>query len=217
MDHYKLFVALAALGFVMMSESGAVAQSDLGPSNPMELAVALANARVPAGIVIPDAALASYRTTFPGAQVSADVLNAGLVERVTRFKTPLQVERRGQVWVMQAQSVPADIANRLSSSRYLANTVKSSASHAVFNFVAGLLQETEVTGVLGAGSLPDETCPLQAPVELGAGPTSIVTMLNETVRQAPGLVWFVTYDAKVEQMAIGVVCPGGQYTKMLLR
>jgi hypothetical protein len=58
----------------------------------------------------------------------------------------------------------------------------------VFNFVVGLLQEKEVTGVLGTGLQRDETCPMRLPVELGRGPTSVLGLLNGIVQQAGGLV-----------------------------
>jgi hypothetical protein len=214
MNSHRLCSTILMVILAFAAGGTVVAQPGTAPDNPMELAVALANAKVPAGMVVPDTALSRYRTGFGSA--SAATLNADLPETVKRLDTPMQLDRRGEVWVMQAPDVPAEIAERLQRPRYLATPIKSTASHAVFNVVAGLLQDREVSGVLGTGLQPDQQCPLQVPVALAAGPTSVLGLLNQTVRQAPGLVWFISYDSERSKMAIGVVCPGGHYTKMIL-
>ena len=117
---------------------------------------------------------------------------------------------------MQAADVPAGLVERLQRPRFLAAPLKSTASHAVLTFIGGLLQDKEITGMVGGGVQPDQRCPLQVTVELPSGPTSIVQLLNDAVRQAPGLVWFVSYAPDSDQKTIGVVCPGGQSFKMML-
>jgi len=217
MGHRRVLRTLVALIVAVTFERVVIAQPGPGPSNPMELAVALANAKVPAGIILPDAALGAYRSSFPEAHASAEALGGTIVNTAAGFAVPLAAQRQGRVWIMQAASAPADVADKLHRVRSHTTPIRVTASRAVFNVVAGLLQEKEVSGVLGTGSLPDDRCPLQQPVELNVGEASVVALLNQTVEQAPGLVWFVTYDVDRSEMAVGVVCPGGQYFKMILQ
>ena len=63
-QHY-LKSAVSAVALVCVMVGAEAAQSKRTPSSAMELAVVLANAKVPAGMIVPDEALSRYQTILP--------------------------------------------------------------------------------------------------------------------------------------------------------
>ena len=77
--------------------------------------------------------------------------------------------------------------------------------------VVKALSGKEPAGIIGTGSFPGPECPLGRPVRLTAGSTSATRMLDEIVKQVPGLMWFVTYDTEAPHygLQVGFLCADG--------
>jgi hypothetical protein len=81
----------------------------------------------------------------------------------------------------------------------------------MFKGVLGAVRGREPQGWLGGGLRPSPECSLDRPIQLPDGSVTVIQVLDEVVRQVPGLVWFVSYqpEAADGDVRFGLICSNG--------
>jgi hypothetical protein len=177
-----------------------------------ELATVLAQRKVPTGVLVPEA------LWKPTIRVSPPSIAIPVLLRELNARNP-SVEAIDVAGVIRVASrrIPPPLEEVLERERYLDAPVRETTVRAVF-FVAGdLLRGTHSTGVLGSGPEPGPECPANQQVDIPAGPTTVLAILDAVVRQRPGAVWLITYDeaAPLASLGAGLVCADGWWTVSL--
>ena len=83
------------------------------------------------------------------------------------------------------------------------------------SMAATAIRGGESRGIIGTGPMPDPESALVKRVHLPKGSYSALRILDEVVRQATGVVWFVTYNAGAgkSQLRLGLMdATGGNMT-----
>ena len=189
-----------------------------GPStSPLELAADLARRGVPGGFVVLARELGdvSSKSSRPAPAGALQSLEAGVTATLDQFNAAgshyQATSADGFVHVRSVRE-PDDLRRTLERQVRIDQSSELSAGDAVFMRVVKALSGKEPLGIIGTGSFPDgPKCPLDRRVRITAGWTSATRMLDEIVRQVPGLTWLVTYDADAPYygLEVGLVCGDG--------
>jgi hypothetical protein len=209
----------AVLTFVLFLTGGAVVSlaQALGPStSPRELAADLARHGVPGGIVVMNSEFGDV-SSLSARRAPADALRSldgGVSARVNQFNAVgSQYHATAGDGFVHVRSVrePDDLRQVLERNVQVDESAGLSARDAVFMRVVKALSGKEPQAIIGTGAFPGSECPLDRPVHVPAGWTSVTRMLDDIVKQVPGLVWLVTYDIDAPNygLEVGLVCGGG--------
>jgi hypothetical protein len=74
-------------------------------------------------------------------------------------------------------------------------------------------------GIVGSGLPPPPSCPLGTTVRVSMAGVSLGGVLNEIVRQEPGIAWALTYDSNPAptKLSLEILCPDGYTRTMAIR
>jgi hypothetical protein len=211
------------LALVTIGAERTRARQSTQPDSPGTLLVDLANAKVPAGMILSEAAL-QLRAGSTNAPVErGERLRALIANRAAAFRVPLSPEREVGVWHFRAADAPADVIERVTRPVRLSAPVDATLATVLYKLVSGALMEREVGGVVGTGAFGDG-CRLDSRVRVAEGASTVSTILDAAVQQVPGVVWFVAYPSRgvdasradADRLTIGVVCTGGENVRVVL-
>jgi hypothetical protein len=209
----------AILIFALFLTGGPIISLAPAPSpstSPRELADDLARQGVPGGIVVLNSELADV-SSLSSRRAPADALqspDAGVSARVNQFNAVGShyhaTSGDGFVHVRSVRE-PDDLRLVLERDVHVDESSELSARDAVFMRVVKALSGKEPQAIIGTGGFPGPECPLGRPVHVPAGWTSVTRMLDDIVKQVPGLVWLVTYDFDAPDygLEVGLLCGGG--------
>lgn len=206
-----LTVGLWAMSFFSSAASG----QDL-PTGPREFARALAAEGIPAGFVVPEAEFRRHSegSTKQGAPAAVAGPRSTLESRVTAFNSargPFRAaETRGVVHIRAADE-PADVREALMAESDAADSGEQPALKAGYRHAVRAIRGVEPEGFFGSG--PDPSCRLDRPVHLQSGRMTTIEVLDEIVRQVPGVTWLVTYDSERGFLTVGLMCPDGSFRR----
>jgi len=215
---------LATSGVVVIISTNQAAAQPAGGAQPESLksvVVGLANAGVPAGIVAAEDAVHRGDGTSGFSSKEPEALRPVLRARVAALAVPLSTELVGGVWHLKAEDAPAALLARLNRSTRLTADVDGTVASVLYRVVSQALLQRDIGGVLGTG-LFSNACRLDQPIRMKVGEYSVEALLDEVVKQAPGLVWFVSYPGPARateasnRLTFGIVCPGGENVKVTL-
>jgi len=200
--------------FLVGAGGGAWAQTPGPAISPRQFASDLARRGVPGGIVVAQQEIGHASASSQPAPADASQTRGAAVAAVKGFNAVESgfraTETDGFVHV-RSKTEPPDL--RLILDRRVRVDASSGlpAQDAVFKRVVKALSGKEPAGILGSGAFPGPECPLSRPVRLTTGWTSATRMLDEIVRQVPGLMWFVTYDIEAPHygLQVGLLCGDG--------
>jgi hypothetical protein len=211
------------LALVTIGAERSRARQSPQPDSPGVLLVDLANARIPAGMVVSEAALQLRGGAAYVAVERGDRSRTLIANRAAAVRVPLTSEPETGVWHFRAADAPADVIERVSRTVRLSAPVDTTLATVLYKLVSGALLQREVSGVLGTGVFGDG-CRLDSRVRVAEGASTVSTILDAAVQQVPGVVWFVAYPsrdagasgANVDRLTIGVVCAGGENVRVVV-
>lgn len=182
-------------------------------ASPRRLAAELARLGVPGGIVVEQQDLGQVPAANGGsgdAFQGVDPVTTAIDEFNAGGPHYRALKADGLVHV-RSVTEPPDLRLALDRQVEVASIAALPASDAVFVRVVKVLSGKEPAGIIGTGSFPGPECPLGTPVRVAAGLKSATQMLDEIVRQVPGLTWVITYDTQAPHygLEVGLVCGNG--------
>jgi len=186
-------------------------------SDPRSYAMSLAQNDVPGGVVVPAERLASRAERPPDLRsLDKAAFRGSLAARVEAFNSTSKVFRASEHdGVVHIRSVdePIEVTRSLAQSVDVTAAQGVPAISAVFRQGVAAMRGFEPQAILGSGSGGFATgpeCPIYSPVEVNRGPMTTVALLDQIVRQVPGLVWVVTYRKNAMKgtvdVDVGVLC-----------
>lgn len=190
------------------------AQAPNSAVSPRQFAADLARLGVPGGIVVAQREIGHASPSSQSAPGDTSQKRAAAVAAVNGFNAVgsgfRATEADGFVHV-RSETEPPDLRLALDRQVRVDGSPGLPAQDAVFLRVVKALSGKEPAGIIGTGTFPGPECPLRRPVRLSAGSTSATRMLDEIVKQVPGLMWFVTYDTEAPHygLQVGLLCGDG--------
>jgi hypothetical protein len=209
--HFPLAAALACV-----LTSSVAATQDQAAFGLRRFATELAHRGVAAGVVAEEGTFgvangtASNEPSAEGLETLLGRFNAAAAHKIKAAADP-----SGTVHV-RATDEPASVRDLVENQLIVPEARTISVRDAVFRRVIGALRGQEPQAMMGTGLVPGPDCPLDKPIRLSGNSTSLLGALDEIVKQAPGLVWLVTYDpvSPVPSARVGVLCPDGVALRM---
>jgi len=192
----------------VVSSASLIAQSAGPRIGPRDVAILMASRQMPAGVIAPTVVMSVGPPPPPSPASETD---DGLLARFTASLPSFDAVRDGKVVHVLPKDLPSKIRARLDQKLELESTSDTSATGMVIRF-ADALRGRISPNALAGGGLPGPKCPLANTVHLPDTPMSTQQALDAVVKQVPGLVWIVTYDAAVPDLdfALGLMCAGGE-------
>jgi len=194
---------------VAVVSSATVFAQPAGPRiGPRDVAMLMASRQMPAGVIAPTVVMSVGPPPPPSPPSETD---DGLVARFTASLPSFDAVRDGTVVHVLPKDLPPRIRARLDQKLNLDSMSDTSAVGMVIRFADSLRGRISPNALAGGG-LPGPKCPLANTVHLPDTALSTQQALDEVVKQVPGLVWVVTYDAAVPDLdfALGLMCGGGE-------
>jgi len=185
-----------------------------------EFLVDLARNEVPAGVVASEEALGGRGIPHDVRPASSKkAFRADMGSRVGRFNavnTGFQAIEKAGIVHVRGVDEPIGVGATLESYVSVRNGSGIPVIEAVLKRVVGAVRGRELQGFVGTGSFPGPECPLDRPVNLPEGPTPLIALLDQIIRQVPGLVWLVTYEPGLpnNNLKVGLLCPDGASVKV---
>ena len=198
--------------FLVGAGIGSWAQAPGPAISPRQFAADLARQGVPGGIVVAQREIGHASVRAQPADAAKQ--RAAVVAAVNGFNAIgsayKATEANGFVHV-RSVSEPPDLRLALDREVKIDGASGLPAQDAVFMRVVKALSGKEPAGIIGTGTFPGPECPLTRPVRLTPGSTSATRMLDEIVKQVPGLMWFITYDTDAPHygLQVGLLCGDG--------
>jgi len=154
---------------------------------------------VPVGIVAPPTPIAWPPLASSAApQFLHDApYSAGLAETLAEFNRRnsfCRATQVGRVVHLRATDEPPVVTSALAAVATFDSDAQGPA-HSFLALAATAIHGGESQGYIGSGPMPSGDSALAKRVLLPKGTYSAVGLLDEVVRQAPGLIWFISYYA----------------------
>jgi hypothetical protein len=162
-------------------------------------AVVLAQNGVPCGVVAPEVVMA-WRPGDPRVEAtfaSKVAFGSGLSSTLESFNARnglFQATQSGGIVHLRSREEPPDVMAALHREAVVKAEVEIPAATALVSEVALAMRGWEQGGIIGVGAVPAPESLLNRVVRIKKGRSSPITLLDEVVRQVPGLVWLVTYN-----------------------
>ena len=199
-----------------------VCQAEDGGAGAGAFAVMLAKHGVPCGIVSPPAVVAWGRVEGPGnpETASKDPFGLGLGETLAAFNRhgPLfRATKVNGVVHIRAVDEPVEITRALLVETLFGNDSDGPAAGCI-GLATSAIRAGEMRGVIGSGPLPNAESALNRRVHLSKGSYSALRVLDEVVKQASGVLWFVNYvpGQGGQQVSVGLMDSSGAYLKFTM-
>ncbi len=161
-------------------------------------AIVLAQHGVPCGVVAPEVDLA-WRPGDPRREATFEIeapFGRGLPSTLERFNVRNGVFQATQVAGLvhlRSSDEPLEVTAMLEREAPLDADIDAPAG-AILPQVAAAVRGGEVRGIIGTGPRPGPESLLGRRIRLDRGRRSAISILDDVVRQVPGLVWFATYN-----------------------
>jgi hypothetical protein len=144
------------------------------------------------------------------------------LEGFNSAKGSFKATRPDDVVYVKDVHTPVEVKEMLQRRQYIQRARGIGALAVVFQRVLKAMGGQRPRAVIGSGPMPEEGpgCPMLSPVDVPDGSISAIDLLDQTVRQAPGLAWIVTYRSDSEtdlQVRVGLLCSTGEVTIGVLR
>jgi hypothetical protein len=190
------------------------AQSD--PTAIRDYAIDLAANGVASGLIIPADALeqAKVRGFSKPTDATQAAFKSDLTSSLSAFNAKQgrfrAADRAGVVHV-RSVDVPADVESALERSADTDGASDIPALYVIHTLVLPAITGRRAAGVGDVGVAEDPACPMYQPVRIPAGKTRPIDILDQVVRQVPGITWLVTYRAggPDREFKIGLMCGNG--------
>lgn len=176
---------------------------------------------VPAGFVVPESTMRGRPAPPPfvarPAQLESPDRIAELVEAFNQDRGSFRASFARGVIHIRRDDEPAAVTQAIEREDLVEASVDVTAAAILASLVLPLLHgewTTESGGIIGSGGISAE-CPLGERVRIEAGRRSAGDLMDDVVRQVPGVAWFVTYDEESPtfNLKVGFVCFNGATTR----
>jgi hypothetical protein len=211
----RRWVALAAVWSWGVSASIGLSQSPT--TNPWDYGLSLAQHDIPGGVVAPERVAGERRRVPPEAKSPKD--KALFKERIAATLEAFNAEHAGfaagqENGVIHIRSIeePTPVSNALERrTTFSERATNVAVLDVMMKGVLGAMRGAEIRGWVGGGAEPGPECSPLRPVRVPGGSVTAVELLDEVVRQVPGLVWYVTYDSEnlSQDVKVGLICSNG--------
>jgi hypothetical protein len=206
---------LAGLGLLLAGSATGAPQ----PTHPRTYALTLARSGVPVVLVVPKEFFSPGGMTLAEIdQITRSGFGDSLRSSLALFNAASgrfqATEKDGVVHVRELDQ-PAEVTSSLERTGELEAVVGLPVLAAMLRRVVPAMRGYALEGLIGSGGLltPGPECPIDRRVDLAGGVMTASALLDEIVRQAPGLVVAVTYRRPTThpgfQVNVGVLCPSG--------
>jgi hypothetical protein len=171
------------------------AQSD--PTAIRDYAIDLAANGVPSGLIIPAAALerAKVRGYRKPTEATQTAFKSDLTSSLSTFNAKqgeFRAADRGGVVHVRSVDIPADVESALERSADTVGVSNTPALYVIHTLVLPAITGRRAAGGVGdAGVEEDPACPMYQPVRIPAGKARPIDILDQVVRQVPGITWLV--------------------------
>ena len=162
-------------------------------------AIVLTQHGVPCGVVAPEVVLA-WRPGDPRREATFTTeapFGSGLPSTLERFNVRngvFQATQVGGIVHLRSTDEPLEVTAMLEREAPFDTDINAAAG-AILPQVAAAVRGGEVRGIIGSGGpLPGPESLLGRRIRLDRGRRSAISILDDVVRQVPGLVWFATYN-----------------------
>ena len=212
-------IAVASVLLCSLVTAASVAFGQSAQVSPAQYAMSLAQDGVPAGIVASREVLAQVRRMpRPQATVGTpSVVRGTLASGLDLFNAAKGAFRASQddgIVHLRSLEEPAEISSALDRSTQLDEAVEVPAMHAIYRYVVRAMRGVEPSqGYVWTGGLPGPECPINRPIRIAGGPATAIGLLDQVVRQVPGLLWVVSYNPDQPSVAlkVGLMCQDGSF------
>ena len=203
---------IRAFGIALVFASPAIGDITRQIDHPRTFAVGLARSGLSIGMVVEKGLLSDGKpspVTDPNV-LQGETLQAAMA-RFNRSTPDVRASEHSGVVRIQSANLPPAIQAELNRAVYVPPVEGVLVWEAVFVKALGLLAGREPQGFAGTGIGEGAACGLDRRIRLG-GEATVTETLDAVVRQAPGLIWVITYsdDNPLQTMEIGVLCPDGR-------
>jgi hypothetical protein len=206
---------LAGVGLLVAGSATGAPQ----PRHPRTYALTLARSGVPVVLVVPKEFFSPGGMTFAEIdQVTRSGFGESLGSSLALFNAVggrFGASERDDVVHIRELDEPAEVTSSLERTGEFEAVVGLPVLAAMLRRVVPAMRGYAVEGLIGSGGLltPGPDCPIDRRVDLPGGVMTASTLLDEIVRQAPGLVVAVTYRRPTAhrsfQVNVGFLCPSG--------
>ena len=214
-------VAVVSALFCSLALPSSVCLGQTAQERPGEYTIALAQSGVPVGLVAPRDVLIG-RHAVPHSETMAagtSISREGLASSLDLFNTAkggFRARQEGGVVHVRSLEEPAEVGSALERSTLMEEAVEVPAFGAIYRYVVRAMSGVEPPqGFVFSGALPGPECPINRPVRMPEGSLSAIALLDQIVRQVPGLVWVVSYSPEAPNagLKVGRMCPDGEFVR----